>query len=98
MKTIKTILGSLHSLHRAVGVVLGGWLLPGCFAPLCGLAQAPPNDACAGAIALTEGVTYPANTTLATSFGDAALGCRGDASNGVWFIYRPTFSGLAVVS
>jgi hypothetical protein len=78
-------------------------LLLTCFAFTAALsfAQAPPNDNCADAIAVTAGVTYDFNTTDATTDGPF----HGDspcpsATNDtlwkdVWYVFTPDFSGLA---
>lgn len=55
----------------------------------------PTNDTCAGAIALSNGVTYFQNTLSAT--GDLVSGCNG-VSNGVWFTFTPDFSGNIEIS
>jgi hypothetical protein len=57
----------------------------------------PPNDPCAGAIALTNGVPYIMNTEEATSTGDPLVPC-GPLQNGVWFTYTPTNQEQVTVS
>src|SRR5207247_734146 len=60
------------------------------------LAQAPPNDICAGAIALTEGQTNSTSTANATTTGEENT-CDFTFGKGVWFTYTPSFTGLALV-
>jgi hypothetical protein len=59
----------------------------------------PPNDLCAGAIALTTAVPYTENTAGATSTGDPSAGCGNfNTNNGVWFTYTPSISGIVTMS
>lgn len=58
----------------------------------------PPNDACAGAIALSPGTSYAVNTAGATSTSDPTPGCQGSFGKGVWFTYTPGSSGTVVIS
>jgi hypothetical protein len=61
-------------------------------------ANSPPcNDQCAGAIALTDGVTFTMNTVEATTTNDPVMQC-GDGTKGVWFSFTPASSGSLVVS
>jgi hypothetical protein len=65
--------------------------------PITCIAQAPANDTCNGAIALTNGVPYTSNTAGATTNGDAqGSGCV-LIEKGVWFTYTPGTDGLVVV-
>jgi hypothetical protein len=57
----------------------------------------PPNDQCASAIALTNGIPYTMNTTNATSTGDPLVPC-GPLQKGVWFTYTPTVHQEVTVS
>src|SRR4029077_18186971 len=51
----------------------------------------PPNDTCAGAIALASGVTNTVNTFDATEFGDLVPSCQGGFGRGVWYtVTTPT--------
>ncbi|HVV01970.1 MAG TPA: NF038122 family metalloprotease [Verrucomicrobiae bacterium] len=61
-------------------------------------ATPPPNDACAGAIAMDAGTTYTLNTAQATSAGDPASTCQSSSGKGVWYSYTPASSGLIVIS
>ena len=58
----------------------------------------PPNDGCAGAIALSPGTSYAVNTAAATSTGDPTPGCQGSFGKGVWFTYTPSSSGTVTIS
>ena len=58
---------------------------------------ASPNDHCAGAIALTNGILYTMNTAAATSTGDPLVPC-GPLSNGVWFAYTPVVHEQVTIS
>jgi hypothetical protein len=58
----------------------------------------PPNDQCAGAVALTPGVLVISNTANATSTGDPTPTCRTGFGKGVWFKYTPTGTGPVLVS
>jgi len=58
----------------------------------------PPNDFCAGAIPLTNGVAYAQNTIAATSTGDPVPSCPYAFGNGVWFTYTPMLNGPVTVS
>src|SRR5262245_31884495 len=57
----------------------------------------PANDACAGAIALTNAVPYALSTSAATSTGDPVPAC-GPLANGVWFTFVPALAGSVTVS
>src|SRR6185369_5540826 len=61
--------------------------------------QGQANDACAGAIALTAGVTVTASTSAATSTGDPIPDCTDTlaAVNGIWYTFTPASSGLVTV-
>jgi hypothetical protein len=58
----------------------------------------PPNDLCAGAIALADGVAFAQNTTTATSAGDPAPDCAKVFGKGVWFTYTAPASGEVIAS
>jgi len=62
------------------------------------VATPPANDTCAGAIAMTAGTTYNANTANATSTGDPTPSCQGTAGKGVWYTYTPVGSGTVTIS
>src|SRR5262245_47520699 len=57
----------------------------------------PANDACAGAIPLTNAVPFAMSTGTATSTGDPVPAC-GPLANGVWFNFIPSLSGQVTVS
>ena len=57
-------------------------------------AGAPPNDDCAGAIALSEDMVSTMNTGAAT---DDTTPCLGTCSKAVWFTYTPDCDGTATV-
>ena len=59
---------------------------------------APPNDQCAGAIALSPAVPYAENTTGATSVGDPISACGAPLGRGVWFTFTPTNSGVVTLN
>jgi len=56
----------------------------------------PPNDDCADAIALTDGVPYNSNTDYAT--GSYESGCALNDTKDVWHSYTPTSTGLVTIS
>ena len=58
----------------------------------------PANDLCAGAVALTNGVSFTMNTANATSTGDPTPGCAAKFGKGVWFIYTAPASGDVIAS
>jgi hypothetical protein len=58
----------------------------------------PPNDLCAGAIALTNGVAFAQNTSPATTAGDPAPSCVASLGKGVWFTYTPMLNGAVTIS
>jgi hypothetical protein len=53
------------------------------------LTNPPPNDLCAGAIPLTNGLTVTEDVTQATEIGDAGPGCGSGIGHGVWFTVTP---------
>lgn len=60
-------------------------------------AQAPPNDDCSGAIALTPGTTctiYTGTDSLATA--SPVPVCTGSAEDDVWFKFTPTYSYVCI--
>ena len=57
----------------------------------------PANDQCAGAIALTDSTPYSMNTGSATSTGDPIPICGSGVSNGVWFTFTPSMSGVVSI-
>jgi hypothetical protein len=57
----------------------------------------PPNDPCAGAIALSSGVPYTENTTTATSTADPIPTCQATFGKGVWFTYTPSVGGIVII-
>jgi hypothetical protein len=59
---------------------------------------APPNDQCAGALVLADGVPFTMGTTNATSTGDPTPGCVGSFGKGVWFTYTAPASGDVFIS
>jgi hypothetical protein len=59
------------------------------------LPPALPNDRCAGAIALTNGVAYSENTETATSIGDPQVWYQG---KGVWFAFTPSIDGAVNIN
>ena len=58
----------------------------------------PPNDQCAGAIALSAGMAYAENTTGATATGDPNSACGAPLGHGVWFTFTSTNSGVVTLS
>jgi len=58
---------------------------------------APGNDQCSSAVALTNGLPYSMNTSLATGAGDPLVPC-GPLGKGVWFTYTPTNHEQVTVS
>ncbi len=61
--------------------------------------EPPPNDNCAGAIAIGSGVTTGSTLPLATSDVAPACGTAADASGaGVWYTFTPTCSGNVTAS
>ena len=56
-----------------------------------------PNDECAGATALANGVTVTMNTASATSTNDPLTICNASADKGVWFTFTPSTSGVVSV-
>ena len=62
----------------------------------CTAAAAPPNDDCASAIAVTEGVPYNGSTVGAT--GTDISECANNDWRDVWHSYTPSSNGFATVS
>ncbi len=58
----------------------------------------PPNDTCAGAIALPPGVVHMMSTAGATSAGDSTPSCQTDFANGVWFTFTPATNGNVIIT
>ncbi|GEM_PF-2201550 len=58
----------------------------------------PSNDQCAGAIALTNGVTMTMSTAAAMSTGDPEPTCEDNFGKGVWFSFTPAADGLVTIS
>ena len=58
---------------------------------------ASPNDLCAQAIALTNGISYAMNTSGATTAGDPFVPC-GPLQKGVWFTYTPAAHEQVTIS
>ena len=56
------------------------------------------NDTCAGAIAMTEGVNYTADTTRASSDEDPLSYCPGTVRKTVWYTFRPAVNGIVTIS
>jgi len=62
------------------------------------LTNPPANDICAGAIDLTVVRTNTQSTTYATELGDAAEGCGGSVSHGVWYTVTPGINQRVIIS
>jgi hypothetical protein len=58
----------------------------------------PPNDFCGQAIAMTEGVTYSANTFYATSTDDPVPICRTNFGKGVWYSFTSPTTAFITIS
>jgi hypothetical protein len=59
-------------------------------------ADAPANDACAGATTAVEGVTYFGNNSLATT--DGSNTCGGNSTQDVWFRYVAANTGTVNIN
>lgn len=59
---------------------------------------APPNDRCAGAVPLTDGVAGGMSTAYATATADPVPDCASLFGGGVWFSFSPTQRGRVIVS
>jgi hypothetical protein len=59
-----------------------------------------PNDSCAGAIPMTDGVPCFTNTFRATSTGDPTPTCVSQYSfgNGIWYTFTPASNGVVTIS
>ncbi|HVM49197.1 MAG TPA: PPC domain-containing protein [Candidatus Acidoferrum sp.] len=57
----------------------------------------PANDTCAGAVPMTEGVTYTVNTVQATEVGDPSPCCFG-LGRGVWYAFTPPITERVTIS
>jgi uncharacterized delta-60 repeat protein len=79
---VTNIVGSVTSSNATLTV----------FAP-----QAPPNDTCSGAVAMTADTTYFVDTTGATSTGDPTPTCA-SLGRGVWYTFTPSINGVVTVS
>lgn len=62
------------------------------------LSEAPPNDQCVGATAMTMGVNYTVNTAGASAIGDPSPACVTSSGKGVWYTLTPTISGVITIS
>jgi hypothetical protein len=58
----------------------------------------PPNDGCAGALALANGQTFSMSTAAATTDGDGTVSCADNIGKGVWFTYTPPVNGAITVN
>ena len=58
----------------------------------------PANDQCSGAIAMTSGTVYTANTSGATSTGDPTQACSSPLGSGVWYSFTANSAGQVTVN
>ncbi len=59
---------------------------------------APANDSCSEAIAMSEGVTYTANTFYANSTDDPLPICRNRFGNGIWYSFTSATTVFTTIS
>ncbi len=90
--------GSGNLTGYAYGVNVGWISLSNAVAYVQTAPLAPPNDLCAGAIALTNGASYAMSTVTATTNGDPTLPCLTLFGKGVWFTYTPLLTGNVTIS
>ncbi len=94
--TVDFATGNLNGYAYGANV---GWIsLSNAFAHVQTMPLAPANDLCAGAIVLTNSVTYAMSTLTATTNGDLAPGCVPTLGKGVWFAYTPFLTGPVTIS
>lgn len=81
-------------------ILVGGWygVLKTGNIRILALEGTLANDGCAGAIPMTEGVTYEINTIPATTTGDPGAACSGALGNGVWYTFTPAHNGVVLIS
>jgi len=58
----------------------------------------PANDRCSGAIAMTSGTVYTANTSGATSTGDPTGACGSPFGGGVWYSFTANSAGQVTIN
>jgi hypothetical protein len=85
---------SFSSLSNVTYYILVGGNNPtvtGTLRIVADLQDPPPNDTCAGAIPLVNGVMNTvSNIFYATEVGDPTTGCAGSIYHGVWYTVTPT--------
>jgi len=84
-----------HTYYILAGSFGGG---SGVLKVHAGILVPPTNDACPGAIALTDSIPYTMDTTSATSLGDLQPGCQTNFGKGVWFTFTPDSNGVVEVN